>query len=63
MNMMMNTCTKKKSKFFKHDNIERVVREAGVIINDVIRTEIARNSSIDVLTMQIDLILMSKLKI
>ena len=41
----------KKSKIFKHDNIERVVREAGDIINDVIHTEIARNSSIDVLTM------------
>ena len=35
----------KKSKIFKHDNIERVVREAGDIINDVIHTEIARNSS------------------
>ena len=50
MNKMKNTY-QKKSKFFKHDNIERVVREAGDIINDVIHTEIARNSSIDVLTM------------
>ena len=47
---MKNTCTKKKSKIFKHDNTERVVREAGDIINDVIHTEIARNFSIDVLT-------------
>ena len=47
MTKMKNTCT----LIFKHDNIERVVREALDIINDLIHTEIARNSSIDVLTM------------
>ena len=47
MTKMKNTCT----LIFKHDNIERVVREVLDIINDLIHTEIARNSSIDVLTM------------